>query len=62
MILNYLFFYQERDYIKIGGSYYTLRIKETKTSNQIRIDPTDCDDPVSIQVFDLIITHNFNYR
>ena len=34
---------------------------ELKTINQVTVDSSNYEDPVSIQVLDLIFTQSFNY-
>ncbi len=44
--------------VKLDGNIYTLDIKKINT---ILVDPSKYEDPVSIQILDLIFTQNFNY-
>ena len=44
--------------VKIEGSNYKLDIKKI---NVVTVDPAKYEDPVTIQILDLIFTQNFNY-
>ena len=44
--------------IKIDNDSNTLKLKKI---NEVQIDPKNFDDQVTIQVLDLIFTHNLNF-
>jgi hypothetical protein len=66
LIKNKLFFFilitfdNKKTYeIKLENANYELKLQEI---NEVEVNLNNYDDPLSIQILDLIFTHRFNYR